>query len=116
MQENTTGLWNFTYQCNKTGDEFYLHITNKLSQVNSLNATLTSLEGPGVDGSLYTYCNGAATKDCDANATNSTRGFTNYTTKPGEMIEFYLYCEGRVERNLTLTVSAQYLYTVEEEK
>jgi hypothetical protein len=28
------------------------------------------------------------------------------------MIEFYLYCSGAVQRNLTLTLSAQYLYAV----
>lgn len=42
----------------------------------------------------------------------TTRGFTNYTTKPGDMIEFYLYCAGAVERNITVSLSAEYLYTV----
>jgi hypothetical protein len=103
-------LWNFSYQCNKTNDEFYLHITNKLSQANQVNATLSSLSGTDVDGYLHTFCNGASDKECSVNT--STRGFSNYTSKPGEMIEFYLHCAGPVSRNTTLTVTAQYLYTV----
>jgi hypothetical protein len=34
LSEETTGLWNYSYQCNSTNEEFYLHITNKLSQAN----------------------------------------------------------------------------------
>jgi hypothetical protein len=114
LSENTTGLWNYTYQCNKTNEEFYLHITNKMSQVNQINSTLTSLGGAGVDGFLHTFCNGASDKECSVNT--STRGFSNYTSKPGEMIEFYLHCVGPVERNITLSVTAQYLYSVAEEE
>lgn len=75
-----------------------------------MNASLTSLSGTGVAGFLHSYCNGASGKNCSVNETTS--GFENYTTKPGEMIEFYLYCSGAVQRNLTLTLSAQYLYAV----
>ena len=115
LNENTTGLWNYSYQCNKTNDEFYLHITNKMSQVNSINAGLSSLAGAGVvDGFLSTYCNGARNKECSVNA--STRGFTNYTSKPGEMIELYLHCAGAVSLNTTLTVTAKYLYSIEVEE
>ena len=110
LTANETGLWNYSYQCNKTGDEFYLHVTNKQSQVNQLNASISSLSGTGVAGFLHTYCNGASGNNCSINDT--TTGFSNYTTKPGEMIEFYLYCSGSALRNLTLTLSAQYLYTV----
>lgn len=113
---NETGLWNYTYQCNSTNDEFYLHITNKEYQANTLVANLTSLRTDEsiVDGYLHTYCNGASSKNCSDVA--STRGFTNYTTKPGEMIEFYLFCAGDVSLNTTLTVTAQYLYSVEMEE
>lgn len=115
LNENTTGLWNYSYQCNKTNDEFYLHITNKVSQVNSIHAGVTSLAGAGVvDGFLSTYCNGASNKECSVNA--STRGFTNYTNKPGEMIEFYLHCAGAVSLNTTFTVTAKYLYSVKVEE
>ena len=75
-----------------------------------MNASISSLSGTGVAGFLHTYCNGASGNNCSVNDT--TTGFSNYTTKPGEMIEFYLYCSGSVLRNLTLTLSAQYLYTV----
>ena len=34
LSEETTGLWNYSYQCNSTNEEFYLHITNKQSQAN----------------------------------------------------------------------------------
>lgn len=64
---NETGLWNYSYQCNKTGDEFYLHVTNKQSQVNQLNASISSLSGTGVAGFLHTYCNGASGKNCSVN-------------------------------------------------
>ncbi len=55
----TYGIWRFTYQCNKTNDEFYLHITNKLQQANMINATLSTANSATVQGQLYTYCNGA---------------------------------------------------------
>lgn len=104
------GLWTFTYQCNSTNDEFYLHITNKLYQANKIDAVLATAGSTAVDGQLHTYCNGASTKNCTENAT--TRGFSNYTALPGEMIEFYVMCTGPVTRITTLTVTAQYLYSV----
>jgi hypothetical protein len=75
-----------------------------------VNASLSSLNAAGDDGFLHTFCNGASNKECSANA--STRGFSNYTSLPGEMIEFYLHCAGPVQRNITLSVSAKYLYTI----
>jgi hypothetical protein len=75
-----------------------------------VNASLSSLNAAGDDGFLHTFCNGASNKECSANA--STRGFSNYTSLPGEMIEFYLHCVGPVQRNITLIVSAKYLYSI----
>jgi hypothetical protein len=70
--------WNFSYQCNKTNDEFYLSISNKGRQVVMLNSTITSVDLPigTADAYLHTYCGGASNKQCSVNA--STRGFEGY--------------------------------------
>ena len=112
MSENITGLWNYSYQCNKSNEEFFVQITNKLAHVNQLSANLASLNGTGDDGFLHTYCHGASNKECGES--NSTRGFTDYKLRTDEIIELYLFCAGAIERNITLTVTAKYLYSVDE--
>ena len=108
---DSTGLWNFTYQCKTPNEEFYLQIANKLAHVNQISANITSLTESGTEGFLYTYCHGASNKDCGE--INSTTGFTNYSIRPDEKIEFYLYCAGSVEKNITIIVTAKYLYFVD---
>lgn len=75
-----------------------------------MNASLSSLSGDGVAGYLHTYCTNATEQVCNLNETST--GFENFNTTPGDKIEFYIYCSGEVERNLTLTLSAQFLYAI----
>jgi hypothetical protein len=52
--------------CNKSGEEFYLNIWNKLPQVNEINATLTTHANTSKDAAAYldSYCGADSKKDC----------------------------------------------------
>jgi hypothetical protein len=59
----------FTKQCNKTGEEFYLMLTNNLYQVNSLSASINSADTTTTNAFVETYCGNGDDNSCTANST-----------------------------------------------
>ena len=111
---NTTFV--FTKQCNKTGEEFYVLLTNNLYQVNSLSASISTLSTDNVTRSVVdTYCSNGKGNKCAANETR--QGFKNYSTTQNEKIEFWFYCnEQSALYNETLNITAFWVSDIEIEE
>ena len=88
----------FTKQCNKTGEEFYVLLTNNLYQANNVSASILTTSPDNVTSSIVdSYCSNESGNKCSANQTR--QGITNYTTTKGDKIEFWLYCSEKAAQN-----------------
>lgn len=88
----------FTKQCNKTGEEFYVLLTNNLYQANNVSASISTTSLDNVTRSFVdSYCSNGSGNKCSVNQTR--QGITNYTTTKGDSIEFWLYCSEQAAQN-----------------
>ena len=58
-----------TKQCNLTGEEFYVHLTNNLYHVNSVNASILSPNNV-TRSYVYSYCSNGNLNKCINQNTN----------------------------------------------
>jgi len=82
-------------------------ISNPLAQINSINATVTTLNSP--DNNTYGYLYETCSDASSCGEGNSTTGFTGYLTSYNETVGFWLFCTGDPTWNTTLTVTAEYV-------
>jgi hypothetical protein len=88
----------FTKQCNKTGEEFYVLLTNNLYQANNVSASISTTSTDNVVRSFVdSYCSNGSTNKCSVNQTR--QGITNYTTTKSDSIEFWFYCSEHAAHN-----------------
>ena len=89
----------FTKQCNKTGEEFYVLLTNNLYQANNVSGSISTTSPDNVTRSIVdSYCsNESSGNKCSVNQTR--QGITNYTTTKSDRIEFWLYCSEQAAQN-----------------
>jgi hypothetical protein len=69
-QKTTKSAFVFTKQCNKTGEEFYVLLTNNLYHVNSLSASISTSSKDNITYSFVdTYCSNGDSNQCSVNKT-----------------------------------------------
>lgn len=92
-------------------------MTNNLAQSNEVNATLLPDDNTTEQESFVdTYCSGRNGDKCSLNNT-LRKGFSQYKTRYGDKLEFWLYCNAKnVALNATLNITARFLNVIEIEE
>ena len=114
-QKTNKSTFIITKQCNKTGEEFNVRLTNNLNQVNSVTATILTSNPNNVTRSyVYSYCSNGSINKCIAQRTFN--GISNYKTTKNDTIEFWLYCsEEAAQNNETMKITAYWVSDIDQD-